>query len=303
MDFSVTILGNGSAVPTDTQNPTAQLVRYQGQRFLIDCGEGTQMQMIKYHTGFKNLRHIFISHLHGDHFFGLVGLLSTFHLFGRKEPLHLYGPSDLKSFLDLSFKISNTTLLYPLFFHSTEDKDSILYEDENLTISKIPLKHSLPTTGFLFAEKKRPRKLNKAFVTKYQPSIAQMKAIKTGRDYHLPSGGVLENHLITSVGKPQRKYAYCSDTAYDERIVPFIQGVDLLYHESTFENAALDKALNRLHSTAMQAATIAQMAKVKKLLLGHYSARMNNDFSVLLSEARSIFKPAFLSEQGVTYAV
>ncbi len=303
MDFFVTILGNGSAVPTDTQNPTAQLVRYKGKRFLIDCGEGTQMQMIKYHTGFKNLHHIFISHLHGDHFFGLVGLLSTFHLFGRKEPLHLYGPSDLKSFLDLSFRISHTTLLYPLFFHPTEDQGSVLYEDENLTVSKIPLKHSLPTTGFLFAEKERPRKLNKEFVTQYHPTIAQMKAIKTGRDYHLPSGKVLENNSITSPGNSPRKYAYCSDTAYDERIVPFIQGVDLLYHESTFDNAALDKALNRLHSTAMQAATIAQMAKVKKLLLGHYSARMNNDFSVLLTEGRSIFKPVFLSEQGVSYAV
>ncbi len=302
MKFSVTILGNGSAVPTGTQNLTAQLVIYNGKRFLIDCGEGTQIQMIRYGTGFRNLNRIFISHLHGDHFFGLPGLLSTFHLYRRPEPLHIYGPGGLEEFLHVSLKTANTTLCYPLEIHQTEEQ-GILYEDNELTVSTFPLKHGIFATGFLFSEKERPRNIAPYFIEKYHPTIEQIKAVKKGAGFTTPDGKYLENKEITTAPKPPRKYAFCSDTAYSEEIIPHIKGADLLYHETTFDERTREKAAERFHSTAKQAATIAKKAEVKKLLTGHYSTRMNGNYSNVLNEAREIFKESYLSEQGKTYEV
>ncbi len=302
-EFSVTILGNGSAMPTAAQNVSAQLVKYNGKRFLIDCGDGTQIQMLKYRVGFRNLNHIFISHLHGDHFFGLAGLLSTLHLLQRKEPMHIYGPPQLKKYIDVSLETAYTKLLFPLVFHNTFGDDDLLYDDGELQVFSIPLKHGVPTKGFLFAEKDADRKISKEFVNEYNPSYEQIKNIKKGADYISEDGQVLENSKITTYGKQGRKYAFCSDTAYFEKIIPIIRDVDLLYHEATFDESTKIEALSNVHSTAKEAASIAAAAGVKRLLLGHFSARMNGDFSNLENEARSVFENTIVSQQGKTYDI
>jgi len=300
-DFEITILGNGSAVPTSWQNPSAQMVRYGRHRFLIDCGEGTQMQMIRYGVSYSNLSHIFISHLHGDHFLGVAGLLSTLHLYGRQKALHIFAPQPLKEILRLQFEVSHTRLHFPLLFHVLPES-GLLYEDTRLEIRCFPLKHSVPAYGFLLKEKPGKRNLKKDFVKKYHPGIEQMQRIKQGDDFVLPDGTVLPNREITKDPVPPRSYAYCSDTAYDEKIIPFIRGVDLLYHEATFDDSLAALAAEKFHSTARQAATIAAKAGAKKLLLGHFSARFRDaDTMLLLEEARQVFPHTFLSRQGEVY--
>lgn len=300
-DFQLTILGNGSAVPTACQNPSSQYLRYNNCRFLIDCGEGTQMQMIRYKKSIRKLSHIFISHLHGDHYFGLVGLLSTLHLYGRKQPLHLFAPAALNELLDLQFNLSDTHLVFELVFHSLPES-GLIYEDKNLRVETFPLNHRIETHGFVFREKTRERKLSKDFVEAYHPGIEQMHQIKAGADFITGQGQVIKNRDITIDPLPARSYAYCSDTAYDESIIPHIQGVDLLYHEATFDDDMVAMAQEKFHSTARQAAQIAKKAGVKKLLLGHYSARFK-DPSSLLVQAREVFENSFLSREGESYAV
>lgn len=301
--FNVTILGNGSAVPTSFQHPTSQIVTYGGKRFMIDCGEGTQMQMIKHQTGHKHINHIFISHLHGDHYFGLIGIINTFHLFGRKKPLHIYAPAALEEIINSQLAVSNTTLRYSLVFHVLEENEvKPLYEDKNLIISHFPLKHSIPAYGFVFREKTRERKIKKSFVSDYSPSIEQMHAIKTGSDFVLEDGLIIPNDKITDDPAAPRSYAYCSDTAYFKNVIPYISGVNLLYHEATFDNSQMDLAKEKFHSTAAQAALIASEAQVEKLLLGHFSARFRvRDH--LLEEAKDVFPNTELSVEGVSYDV
>ncbi len=303
MEFSVIILGNGSAMPTANQNVSAQLVKHNGKRFLIDCGEGTQIQMLKYRTGFKNLNHIFISHLHGDHFLGLAGLLSTFHLLQRKEPLHIYAPPEIEKYINVSLQVANTTLQFPLVFHNTFDDNRLLYDDGELQVSTIPLKHGVPVRGFLFAEKEGKRKISKEFVSEYNPSFDKIRDIKNGADYITGTGQILKNSEITTSGKEGRRYAFCSDTAYFEDIIPVIKGVDLLYHEATFDEKTKIEALAHVHSTAKEAAAIAKAAEVKRLLLGHFSARLDGDFSDMEKEAKSVFENTIISQQGETYEV
>jgi ribonuclease Z len=300
-DFSITVLGNGSAVPTAWQNPSAQIVQYHQRRFLVDCGEGTQMQMIKYKISRKNLSLIFISHLHGDHYFGLVALISSMHLYGREQPLHVYGPEPLHRILRLQFEASDTKLRFPLLFHPLQ-QPGILYTDKSLSISCFPLKHQIPAWGFLFREKPKERNLLKSFVEKYHPGIEQMHRIKQGADYHLPDGTLLPNARITLPPPAPRSYAYCSDTVYDESLIPYLQGVDLLYHESTFDDTMATLASEKYHSTARQAATMAAKAGVKKLLLGHYSARYSSP-EPLLQEAREVFPNTLLSREGEHYFI
>jgi ribonuclease Z len=302
-EFSVTILGNGSAMPTPYQNVSAQLVKYNGHRFLIDCGDGTQIQMLKYRVGFKKFNHIFISHLHGDHFFGLTGLLSTLHLLQRKEPMNIYGPPQLKKFIDISLETANTNLLFPLIFHDTLGGNRLLYDEGGLQVYTVPLKHGVPTTGFLFVEKEGKRKIDKAFVSEYNPTYGQIKEIKEGADFVAGDGNVIKNSEITIDGTPGRRYAFCSDTAYFEDIIPLIKGADLLYHEATFDESTKVEALANVHSTAKEAAAIAKAAGVKRLLLGHFSARINGNFSTLEREAKSVFENSTVSEQGKTYEV
>ncbi len=303
MNFSVTILGNGSAVPTKTQNPASQLLQYNGQKYLIDCGEGTQMQMIRFGIGHKNLNHIFISHLHGDHFFGLIGLISTFHLYGRQIPLHVYGPKALEQIINIQLKASDTRLIYQLVFHSIEKQGDFLFENKTLEIQAFPVRHRIKTWGFIFNEKVKPRKLKKTFVETYRPGIAAMQNIKKGANFITNSRKILINSEITTPPASPLKYAYSSDTAYFEKIISFVERADLLYHESTFDNSMAGIASEKFHSTAAQAATIAKKAGVKKLLLGHYSARFSENFDTLLKEARIVFPKTILSVQGETYNI
>ncbi len=300
-DFKIILLGNGSAVPTRQQHPSAQLLQYGHRRFLIDCGEGTQMQMLKYDVSRKNLSHIFISHLHGDHYFGLVGLISTLHLFGREQPLHVYGPEPLEEIIQMQFTASDTRLKFPLIFHVLK-QPGVIYEDNLLEISCFPLNHRIATWGFVFREKEKERNLRKDFVRRYAPGVEQMHRVKQGDDFVVSNGDVLKNEDITLDPPPARSYAYCSDTAYEPTIIPFIRSVSLLYHEATFDDAMVDIAAAKYHSTARQAAQIAADAGVRKLLLGHFSARFS-DVAPLLEEARSVFENTMLSREGETYTV
>ena len=300
-DFKVTILGNGSAVPTRQQHPSAQMLQYGHRRFLIDCGEGTQMQMLKYDISRKNLSHIFISHLHGDHYFRLVGLISTLHLFGREQPLHVYGPEPLERIIQMQLKASDTRLKFPLTFHVLR-KTGLIYNDNTLEINCFPLNHRIETWGFVFREKEKERNLRKDFVKRYAPGVEQMHRIKRGDDFILSNGDVLKNAKITQDPPLPRSYAYCSDTAYDLNIVPFIRSVDLLYHEATFDDAMADVAAEKYHSTARQAAQIAAEARVGRLLLGHFSARFS-DVDHLLEEARKVFVNTVLSREGETFPI
>jgi len=302
-DFKVTVLGNGSAVPTSWHNPSGQVVFYTGKQFLVDCGEGTQMQMIRYKVKRKNLDHIFISHLHGDHYYGLIGLLNTFHLMRREKPLNIFAPADLKKVIDLQLKVSNTTLYYPLNFYPLEDYSTEnLYNDGRLTVRAFDLLHSIPVWGFLFKEDNKANRIDKSFVKKYKPSVEDILKILNGENYTTPDGIILKQEEITLPPSPPRSFAYCSDTAYQKSTVDAVKGVDLLYHESTFDKSANDLALKTLHSTATDAAHVAKEAEVKKLLLGHYSARFN-DLDDLLAEAREVFKGTDLSKEGETYRI
>ncbi len=300
--FSVGILGNGSAVPTRIQNPTSQIVQYGKLRFMIDCGEGTQMQVLKYHFSYKNLNHIFISHLHGDHFFGLPGLISSFNLYARTEPLYIYGPPALENILNELLLVSATRLRYPLHFHALKGSET-LYNTDQFSVLSFPLKHSIPTWGFLFKEKpEKNRRLKKSFVESYSPGIEEMHKIKNGSDYITADGTCLPNEEITIPPHKPRSYAYCSDTSFNPEIVTVIKDVSVLYHEATFMNDAEDKAAEKLHSTAAQAATIAKMANAGELLLGHFSARYSDKIP-LLEEAKAIFPNSLLTEQGTVYRV
>jgi len=302
-DFKVTVLGNGSAVPTSWHNPSSQMVQYMGKQFLLDCGEGTQMQIIKYKVKTKNLDHIFISHLHGDHFYGLIGLINSFHLMRREKPLYIYASKELKGLIDFHLEVTNTALNYRIVFNFLEDeKDKPLYEDKYLTITSFPLKHSIAVRGFLIREKMGRRRLNKTFVKDYNPTPEDIVLIIGGGDFTTPDGKVLKHVDITLPPHKQRSFAYCSDTAFLEATSEHAKGVDLLYHESTFDNSNQSLAEQTLHSTAAQAAMVAKKAGAGKLLIGHYSAR-HKDLDALLAEAQEVFPESYLSEEGITYEI
>ncbi len=303
MTFSLTILGSNSAIPSLTRNPSAHLLNVNERFFLIDCAEGTQLQIRKFHVHFQRIERIFISHLHGDHFFGLIGLLNSLHLLGRKEELHLYGPPLLKDILDLQLEASKTTLNYPLFFQALSLPGyGLIYENEKVSVFSFPLKHSIPTWGFIFREKEQLRKIRKEMVEKIKIPFPFMADLKRGGDYTDPSGNVYKNKLLTADPPAPRSYAYCSDTLYDEKIIPYIQGCNLLYHEATFTQDLQQSAKEKMHSTAMEAAMIAKKASVKKLLIGHFSARYE-DLQPLLDEARSVFPQTILAEDGMTISI
>lgn len=302
IDFSVTVLGSGSAVPTSWHNPSSQLIDYNGRQFLIDCGEGTQMQMIKYQVRRKNLDHIFISHLHGDHFYGLIGMINSFHLMRREKPLNIFGSADLEKLIDFQLKITNTRLYYPIVFHSLENATDTLYEDKFLSIHAFPLKHSIPVWGFLIREKESRRRIDKTFINEYKPSSEDLADIAAGGDFVTTAGKLLKHGEITLEPHKQRSYAYCSDTVFLKSTADHVQGVDLLYHESTFGNDNEKLAAQTLHSTAAQAATVAKEARVGRLLIGHYSARYH-ELDSLLQEAKTVFPDSFLSIEGETYPI
>ena len=303
MIFSVTILGCNSAIPSTERNQTAQLLNIQDQLFLLDCGEGTQLQLRKYHFKIQRIQHIFISHLHGDHYFGLIGLISTMHLLGRKDELHIYAHAELEEIINIQLKYSNSRLAFPLIFHHLQnDLNKIIFENEKLTVSSFPLYHSIPTCGFLFREKKKEKNINKEIIQKINIPFTVLDKIKKGEDFIDEKGNSYKNELLTIDSPSPRTYAYCSDTAYFEPILDTIKGVDLLYHETTFMQDKSDAAKEKLHSTTTEAATIAQKAEVKKLLIGHFSARYD-DLNPLLQEAKNIFPETYLAEDGQTFSI
>ena len=303
LPFNLTILGCSSATPTSERNPTAQLLGHGEKLFLIDCGEGTQVSLRRMHIHFQRIRHIFISHLHGDHFYGLIGLVSSMHLLGRTKPLHIYGPPMLKEILDMQLLASQTTLLYPLEFHPTQaEKPEVILEDEHISISSFPMLHRIPTTGFFFREKPYERKIRKDVIQLLQIPVHLIPKLRSGEDYIAPDGTLHLNNVITIDPPSPRSYAFCSDTAYFEDIIPIVKGASLLYHETTFMNDREANAVEKFHSTTGQAATIAVKAGVEKLLIGHYSARYD-DLQPLLDEARSVFPYTELAVDGCIFEI
>lgn len=296
--FELTILGSSSATPTATRNPTSQLLNIAERFFLIDCGEATQIQLRRLKTKFQKIDHIFISHLHGDHFLGLPGLLASMHLLGRKQELKVYGPKALEDIISLINSQSETVLNYPLTFIHTSDKGvNKLFEDSKIEVYSFPLKHRIPTTGFLFKEKPYLRNIDKYKLEKYKVSIAEIHKLKAGMNAIAEDGSIIPNEMLTSDPPSPRSYAYCSDTIFHEELIKIIKGVDLLYHESTFLENKSDRAKSTFHSTARQAAQIASLGEVKQLILGHFSARYG-DLEEFLNEAKPIFDNTMLATEG-----
>ncbi len=303
MTFSVTILGSGSAIPIANRHLSAQILNVNERLFLIDCGEGTQLQLRKYNIKFQRINNIFISHLHGDHYFGLICLLNTMHLLGRTNELHLYAFSELKQIIDIQLKASNTKLSYPLIFHSLKcDVSKIIFEDDRLSVKTIILNHGIPDCGFLFKEKKHERNIKKDVLNEINIPFTEFSKIKNGEDYIDDNGKVYKNAVLTIEPPKPRSYAYCSDTKYFEPIVEQIKNVDLLYHEATFMEDKKINAEQRFHSTAKQSAEIAKKANANKLVIGHFSARYK-DLNLLLKEAKSIFSNTFLAEDGKKFDI
>ncbi|MBM1107860.1 ribonuclease Z [Aurantibacter crassamenti] len=296
--MKLTILGCYAATPRTLTNPTSQLLEIKNHMFLIDCGEGTQVQLRKHKIKFSRVNHIFISHLHGDHFFGLPGLISTFRLLGRDKEMHIYGPKGIKEAITLLLKLGDSWTNYPLIFHELTSKESeLIYEDDKVTVETIPLDHRVYTNGFLFREKLGERKLNIEAVAKYKIDKAYFQNIKNGRNVTLDNGSEINNALLTFDPPATKSYAFCSDTAYKPDILPIINNVDALYHEATFLESEEHLAKKTKHSTAKQAATIAKAAFAKKLILGHYSTRYKS-INLFKEESISIFQNVELADDG-----
>lgn len=299
--LAVTILGNNSAIPAFNRHPTAQVVQTAEQSFLIDCGEGTQMQMIQYKIRTSRINHIFISHLHGDHYFGLIGLLTSMGLLGRKQELHLYAPEVLKTIIDLQLQVASAQLAYEVIFHPLQNEEVIL-DDKKIVVECFKVKHRIECWGFLFKEKKHPRKIEITEVKKYNIPTAYYDRLHMGEDFITANNEVIKNELLTSATTAPKTYAFCADTIYDEELVDKIKNVDLLYHEATYLHALQPKASSRFHCTTIEAATIAKKAGVKKLLLGHFSSmyELLDDFK---TEACTVFENTELAIEGCSYMV
>ena len=303
MKFEVIILGSSSATPIYNRHPTAQVLNVRERFFLIDCGEGTQMQMMRFNIKMHRISHIFISHLHGDHYLGLMGLISTMHLQGRTTELHIYGQQDLMDIIEMQLRLSNTILRYNLIFHAVRHYvSSVILEDEDILVKSIVLNHRIPCTGFLFREKPKPRKLLINKTKQYNIPFSYFNKIKNGEDYEDDFGNIIPNEELTVASPAPLSYAFCSDTIFDETIAGEVKGVDLLYHESTFMHEMADRARATFHTTSLQAAQLAKKAEVKKLLLGHFSARYKN-LSLMLDEAKSVFPKTELALEGLRFEV
>lgn len=303
MTFEVTILGSSSATPIYQRHPTAQVLNIRERFFLLDCGEGTQTQLVRYKFRFNKISHIFISHLHGDHYLGLMGLLSTMHLQGRTNELHLYGPPDLMDIIEMQLRLSQTKLRYQLIFHPVRQfAPTIILEDDDVMVKTILMNHRIPCTGFLFKEKPKPRKLIISKLQQYNIPFAYYARLKEGHNFESENGTIIKNEELTAPSQSPRSYAFCSDTIYDESFLEEINNVDLLYHESTFLNDMLDRAQATFHCTALQAATIAKKAKAKRLLIGHFSARYKSLYP-LLQEAKTVFIKTELATEGSKFVV
>lgn len=301
--FEVLILGNASAAPTLKRNHTSQLININEQYFLVDCGEGTQLRLREHKVKLQRINHIFISHLHGDHYLGLIGLLQTMHLLGRVSELSIYCSQNIREIIDIHLKYSKGNLTYPIKYVMLKDDESHLaYEDNKVQIYTIPLIHKIPCTGFLFKEKPKPRRINPEGIKKYKVPKYKINKLKEGEDCVLEDGTLLKNNQLTHDPLPNYSYAFCSDTSYNEKIIPIIQGVDLLYHEATFMEEHKDRAKKTKHSTAAEAATIAKKSNAKRLIIGHFSNRYP-DLNLILNEAKTVFKNTEIADQGKTFKV
>ncbi len=301
--FELLILGSSAATPTANRNPTAQLLNIAERFFLIDCGEGTQMQLRKYKARFQSINHIFISHLHGDHFYGLPGFLASMHLLGRKNELTIYGPKELEELITMLHKHSDTYLNYPLnFIHTQNITKQLIFADDKVEVYSLPLKHRIATTGYLFREKPLPRNVDKYKLEKLNVSFAEIHKLKQGLDAVDNAGNTIKNLNLTLDPPKQRSYAFCSDTRFFEELAQDIKDVDLLYHEATFLEEKIDRAKQTFHSTAKQAAQMAVLANAQQLILGHFSARYS-DLNEFLEEAKPIFNNTELAIEGNLFSL
>ena len=301
--FSITVLGNSAAIPTKNTHLSSQVIVNKGKYFLVDCGEGTLLQLIKYGIKYSKIDNIFISHLHGDHFFGLIGLISTFHLLGREKELNIYAPAELESIIRDQLRVAHTILKYKLIFRSLNNNGiNQIFESNDTIVYSFPLVHRVPTWGFKFIQKPKSPNIKKSFIEEFSPSINEIINIKNGRDFKKKDGNIIENSEITNPAPKQLSYAYCSDTKYDSSFIAYIKNVTLLFHEATFDNSMQDIATEKYHSTARDAATIAKKANVSGLLLGHFSAR-HKDYDILKREASEVFNPTIISREGENYII
>lgn len=301
--FEIHILGCGSALPTTRHNASSQIVKIGNKQFMIDCGEGTQLQLRRRHIHFSFINHIFISHLHGAHCFGLIGLISTFGLLGRTAPLHIYADAMLEKVMKPQLDFFCKDIKYPLFFHSIDaGKHCVIFEDNTITVESLPLNHRMPCCGFLFREKPKKRHLVGDAVNFYNIPTYQRQSIKDGADFVTPEGVVVPNSKLTKDADPSRSYAYCSDTRPCPNICEYLQDVDLLYHEATFAESEKERAKVTHHSTAREAAAIAKQAGVKQLVMGHFSSRYDNE-EQLLNEAREIFPQSECATEGSVFTI
>lgn len=299
--FALTILGNNSAIPAFDRNPTAQVLQTMDESFLIDCGEGTQMQLSKYKIKRSRINHIFISHLHGDHYFGLIGLLTSMSLLNRNQPLHIHAPAPLQELINMQLDFASTQLCFPLHFHSLQDEGAIVSNDK-ITITCFKVQHRIDCWGFLFREKKNSRKLDPERAKIYEIPAAFYEKLQQGHDYVNKKGTIVPNEEVTTAGPIPKSYAYCADTIYDESLAEKVKGVDLLYHETTYLKNLQQRATDRYHSTTIQAGAIAKKAGVKKLLIGHFSSKYES-LDEFLSETKEIFENTELALQGCCYIV
>ena len=301
--FEVHILGCGSALPTTRHNASSQVIRIGNKQFMIDCGEGTQLQLRRGHIHFSFINHIFISHLHGDHCFGLIGLISTFSLLGRTAPLHIYADPMLERIMEPQLKYFCKEIKYPIFFHGIDaGKHAVIFEDNTITVESLPLAHRIPCCGFLFKEKPKKRHLLGDVANIYNIPAYMRQSIKDGADFTTPEGDLIPNSRLTREADPSRSYAYCSDTLPCPGNNSYIKGVDLLYHEATFAESEKERAAITHHSTARQAATIAKEAEAKKLVIGHYSSRYDDE-QILLEEAQTIFPESYCATEGAIFRI
>lgn len=299
--LALTILGNNSALPAFDRYPTAQVLQTPDESYLIDCGEGTQMQLTRYKIKRSKIGHIFISHLHGDHYFGLIGLLTSMSLLNRTQDLHLYGPPQLETIINLQLDAADTELCYKLHFHPIE-KEGILLDGKKITVSCFPVQHRIACWGFVFREVKKPRKIDAERAASYEIPSAYFEQLQMGKDYVTKKGTIIPNEEVTTAATAPKTYAYCADTIFDETIAEKVKGADLLYHEATYLKDLHERAAIRFHSTTVQAAAIAQKAGAKKLLIGHFSSKYET-LDQFLEEASEVFPDTELALEGICYKI
>lgn len=301
--FKVHILGCGSALPTRHHHPSSQIIDIRGKLFMVDCGEGTQSQIRRSRLNFSKLYAVFISHLHGDHVLGLIGMISTFGLQGRTSPLHIYAPKEYDTLFKLELQTFCSTLDYDVIYHPIDtSKHKIIYEDRSMTVETIPLHHRMPCSGFIFREKPGQRHIKPDMLKFYNIPLSQINNLRAGLDWTSPEGDVIPNEHLTTQADPIRAYAYCSDTRYMPQLKKYLHGVTTLYHEATYGEDMKDKAIKYLHSTAHEAALTAYESGVQKLIIGHFSQRYTDE-TPLLNEAKAVFENTVLANEGKEYNV